>query len=333
MNSKLCEACKQKTFEIIENADDPNQPYKLCEECHKRLGKYSLRPIEWYNLASIHGPAKFLLHDDFYDENGTATLQEVEVIIRSGLVAPGLKEVARDLQELLSFATTKYFLNNEIFDALKRFDKAEILKLLRDRVSKLPNMHIEAQAYEICANVVNKEAEEWIRERWKRESILLFPLAQASASCLPHEEGYNLVINHLKRLSEKEIPAASAALSWFRTESVLDWIEERVSSPISTYWGPLAALSNLTWARVEKWLDMGRPYNFLALDALKACWNYNTGLLMRFTPHLLQPDSIDKMTEKLLSHRQLDPVPRVRQNVDSIINNWGRICMHTSREY
>jgi hypothetical protein len=295
------------------------------------LESLSLLPIEWYNLATIHSPEKFYLHDDFYDDDGTATQPNEDVGVTTNSKAPTLREVADNLENLLDFANTRYFLREDIINALGRFDKTEVLNSLVNRVSTIPNYLIETRAYEICARVIGKEAEEWIRTRWNMEDVLLFPLAEATAACLPLDEGYNLVLSRLKKVTEKELPQASGALLWFRYEKALDWIEEKVSSPISSYWGQIAALSQLTWERVEKWLDMGRPHSFLALDALNACWNYNTLVLKRFEPKLLQPDSIENMTSRLFNYKKLDSVPRVLQKVDSIINNWGKICIQESK--
>lgn len=46
-----CQGYNIRPIEVIEKWDDKIQPYELCKKCHKRLIAYSLRPIEWYNLA------------------------------------------------------------------------------------------------------------------------------------------------------------------------------------------------------------------------------------------------------------------------------------------
>ncbi|WHX73582.1 hypothetical protein QNH25_09500 [Bacillus safensis] len=61
----LCEACQKNEMNVVEASDEPQQPFQLCQQCHERLLTYSLRPIEWYNLAVLHSPKQFLLHDDF----------------------------------------------------------------------------------------------------------------------------------------------------------------------------------------------------------------------------------------------------------------------------
>lgn len=93
----FCQACKIKQTEVIEKCDDENQPYELCKECHSRLLNYALRPIEWYNLASIHTYNKFLLHDDFYDDDGTATQPEEEIKNAEDYKAPLLTEIKADI--------------------------------------------------------------------------------------------------------------------------------------------------------------------------------------------------------------------------------------------
>jgi hypothetical protein len=328
MTNNLCEACRQKPIEIIESADDQKQPYRLCKQCHNHLKSYSLSPIEWYNLASIHGPDKHLLHDDLYDEDGTALQPEKLIEITPNSLAPTLGQVEDDLERLLDFATTRYFLEETILDALRNFNKLSILNCLRLRVSTMYNYHFEGLAYEICARIVGKVAEEFIRERWEKDSPLLFSLAEATAACLPFNEGFNLVLNRLKGLSEREIPTASLALAWFKNELTLYWIEENANIySLSGSFGRLAAVSQLTWSRVEKWLDKGRPLSFIALDALNSCWNYEYDLLLkRLTPRLLNPEIVQNMTNKLLAYKEIDSVPKVRQNVNSIITNWGKIC-------
>ena len=62
---ELCEACKHDPVYKIEESDEANQPYKLCNQCHERLISLSLHPKEWYHLVMIHSPYKYYLHDSF----------------------------------------------------------------------------------------------------------------------------------------------------------------------------------------------------------------------------------------------------------------------------
>ena len=89
--------------------------------------------------------------------------------------------------------------------------------------------------------------------------------------------------------------------------------------------GRLAAVSNLKWERVVKWLTSGRPLSLVALDALIACWHYNTPILIRFAPKLLEPAPVDEMNATLDDYLDRDPVPRVRKAVLAIRVNWEHI--------
>jgi hypothetical protein len=67
-----CQATKTEPAEVEVESHSPDGPYRLCKVAADRLKSLSLRPLEWFNLAAIHGPLEFYLHDDFYDEDGTA---------------------------------------------------------------------------------------------------------------------------------------------------------------------------------------------------------------------------------------------------------------------
>lgn len=67
----ICQACRRHPVETVLDNEQPDQPYRLCLACARRIEMLSLRPLEWFNLAAIHGPAKYLLHDDFYYDSGT----------------------------------------------------------------------------------------------------------------------------------------------------------------------------------------------------------------------------------------------------------------------
>ena len=55
-----CEACRIAPMECSVNWDDQEQPYLLCQQCSQRLLTYSLRPLEWFRLAAVHGPSAIL---------------------------------------------------------------------------------------------------------------------------------------------------------------------------------------------------------------------------------------------------------------------------------
>jgi len=327
-SSDQCEACHDALIECIIDSDEPEQPYRLCQQCAHRLVTLSLRPLEWFRLAAIHGPSQFHLHDDFYFFNGIAQAPREEVLAPELFPAPILEQAAENLNTLIDYAMTRQHLalEEDVLDALRQRNKQLLLGTLQKRVAKTFTAEIESQAYEICANVIGKEAEHWIRSRWNvYRSEAFFALAAASAACLPFSEGFIRVVQELEKMSQKELRTCCSVLGFFRTEKTLNWLETHVSPPIMDPWGRLAAVSNLSWTRVANWLDQGRPLSLVALDALKACWRYDTLLLHKFAPKLLEPDTQEKMTAKLQQYAATDPVPRVRQNVTAIISHWDVI--------
>lgn len=62
-----CEVCGKPGGEVV---DFPDRMY-LCAEETKDLLLHRLRPEQWRILHRAH-PGAFLLHDDYYDDDGTA---------------------------------------------------------------------------------------------------------------------------------------------------------------------------------------------------------------------------------------------------------------------
>jgi hypothetical protein len=91
-----------------------------------------------------------------------------------------------------------------------------------ERRVKTPNVDIESRAYEMAATVLESAAENWIRERWNTfpKGKVLFRLAQASASCLPPEEGFGRVVDALHTIPQKELAHMCIILSWFRSVEI-----------------------------------------------------------------------------------------------------------------
>jgi hypothetical protein len=75
-----------------------------------KLLERGLRPVEWYNLARHHSWNQFLLHDDFYDEDGTATQPETPILDAGNYPAPSLKSVAHSPELLLDYSITRWSL-------------------------------------------------------------------------------------------------------------------------------------------------------------------------------------------------------------------------------
>jgi hypothetical protein len=71
----LCQACKDHENQVVlsDASKNPDKPYKLCQNCLGQLVNLSLTKKQYKNLLkSGHSPREFLIHDDFYDEDGKA---------------------------------------------------------------------------------------------------------------------------------------------------------------------------------------------------------------------------------------------------------------------
>jgi hypothetical protein len=289
---------------------------------------FSLRPLEWFRLAALHGPSQYYLSDDFYFDHGVAQAPREPVLSPELFPAPTLQQAAENLEVLVDYAITCYDLlfKEELLTVMRQQNKHLLLISLQRRVADTQSIEVEAKTYEICAAVVEREAEDWIRSRWQvYHPAIFFALAIASATCLPFEEGFHRVVEKLEAMPQKEMRSSCLVLAYFRTERTLDWLEAHISSPITDSWGKLAAMSQLSWKRVAMWLDQGRPLSLVALDALKACGRYETPLLKKFVPKLLEPATREAMTTKLEQYAAQDSTPRVKQNVTTIINLWNNI--------
>jgi hypothetical protein len=317
-----CEACHTAgPTSTVEASDGP--PFQVCRPCSHRLRTFSLRPWEWFNLAAIHGPEEFLLHGDFYDQDGIATAPEDRLEDPERWPAPTLDECATDLERLVAYAMTRWLLEPHVIEALRAHSPEALLGHLQDRVQNTA-LGVEARAYELCAEAVGARAGPWLRERWpRRHGPAWAPLVRAVAACLPQEEGLRLVLSAVDGRDRTHVERARS-LAWFRSELILDWMEFRVREAGTGDWGRLAAASGLSWSRARSWLDRGRPLSLVALDAMWRQLRPDTPLLARLAPALLGAAPLDDMISTLRAHTRRDTAPRVRSAVEAIVREWTR---------
>lgn len=98
-----CEACRVRPAEFVDDTDDQAQPYRVCFACDGRLQSLSLRPLEWFNPASLHGNDKFLLHDNFYYPHSTAQQPKEKVVSPKLFPFPKIEQVQDDLERLMDY--------------------------------------------------------------------------------------------------------------------------------------------------------------------------------------------------------------------------------------
>lgn len=323
----ICESCRTKLVEALEQPDEGLQPYRLCSQCHDRLINYALRPLEFFNLAAIHGHG-YYLHDDFYDYGtGEATQPEIDVEEPEKFPFPDLQLIRTDLEKLIDYACVHYDISNEVAQLLKGFEKKAVLDYL---IFKLEyNRGINYKAYEIAANILGLYAADWIREEWnkrKENEFLIF--APALAASLPFDEAFNIIKSEIELSDEGSFADNSSALLYFQNSTNLQWIEKvkaRIIN-VSSEWGVLAAASKFDWQTAKKWLEEGRPLSLIALDALLYCTTIgdrrNQALwLIEHPPTLLNPAKPEEIANTLTIYLEKDSVPRTKNAVRQITNN------------
>jgi hypothetical protein len=321
MVREICEACRTAPVEQVVT-QYVDEPFHLCAGCARRAAAYALRPLEWFNLAAKHGIGEFLLHDDFYDEDGAAIQPQMEVEHAELFPAPTLDDVGRDLERLIDYALTRWRLTLTDLAPFQHHTPNQILSALERRFAATRSSEIRGCVFELCARVLERGAETFIRGAVKDGNPYSHDLIAALAKCLPPEEGFQIALDLLRDVRAQDLPRAACSLATFRTAAALDWIEDQVASPdavLTEGWGRLAAMSRLTWERVEAWLNAGRPLSLVALDALNSCWNYNTPQLREWRPKLIEAPGTELMRKRLEQHQALDDAPRVTRSIGAIL--------------
>jgi hypothetical protein len=169
------------------DGDDP--PYLICTACAERVRTLTLRPREWFRLAARHGPERFELHSDFYDDDGTAWQPSAPVDHPELHPFPSSDECARSLPLALDVAYAKWRLPAELVGLLARAPE-ETLALLETTTTERPVDDLRCTALKVAARAVCPLAADWVRGHWDPlNRVLLFSLSQASAACLPSGEG------------------------------------------------------------------------------------------------------------------------------------------------
>ena len=321
----LCQACRRALVTEEVRDDAPLEPYRVCRECANRLRCRALRPIEWFNLAASHGWGKFILHDDFYDQDGSASQPDMDNYATEGKHAPTLEMCAGSLERLIDYCITRWRLGRKEFEAFRSFPTSAVLAALEAR-AEAGNCQVWETMVELCANVVGSSAAPWVRAQLDRacRDGALFAWAEAAAKCLPDSEGLHNTIDALRAFHGRDLQKKMSALSWFRAPEVLDWIETHVPrQDVTASWGQLASLSDLHWSRVQHWLVSGRPLSLVALDALESCIprQNQARILTMLNPKLKGCSDRAIVKRALRTYETEDSAPRIAAKCNFIIQH------------
>ena len=311
-----CQACECAPVDVAEPSDNRKYPYHLCEPCHKRLLSYSLRPNEWYNLAKRFGCWQFLLHDDFYDDDGKAAQPEEEFEFESSFAAPTLTDVSYDLNRTIDHIFTLWHPSEDYFEVLKSFPKDQLIIALEAKLATSPNNSYGASLFDICGEVLKDEGSDLVRSGWKiKDSIDFVSLAFATTQCLPKKEGFQLIDKELQAMPLQNKRDCCFVLSYYKSPQVFEWLEDNIQSPITETWGRVAACTGADWTILLRWLDGGRPLSLVALDCMKSCIHYDTPFTKKLKPSVSGEISSIELQAALKEYLKKDSVPRVEKAV------------------
>jgi hypothetical protein len=323
-----CQATKTEDATVELPSQSPDGPYRLSAEAAIRLEKRSLRPLEWFNLALIHGPFEFHLHDDFYDDNGNAHQPVDEVHDADRFPCPTLSQCASDLQRLLDFALTRWQFTPPLLNAAAVHSDL-LIAAVPQRFTQTRNPWIHQRLVELASNVLGLRAGQWFRDVFVGADVyqrLLF--LHLGHKCVPNIEGRRLAEESLAALLPRELAGWCIVLAHFRDTRVLDWIEENISEPLTCQWGHTAAASHIDSNRVLKWLESGRPLSLVALDALAACTGPGpdqSKVIQQIRPRLDSNVPTLRVAEALTANVSRDNSPRIRKMTEYVLGNLEKI--------
>lgn len=142
------------------------------------------------------------------------------------------------------------------------------------------------------------------------------------------KKAFQLITSELKDCENLYLTECMTPLNLLKYEPVLDWVEQNVQrvKNVTQDWGHLCASSNFTWKRAEKWLEMGRPWSLVALDATIFCTTLGERLnqspwMRELRPQLKDDPKPDTIAQRLKNYLDIDNVPRTRNKVNQIIND------------
>lgn len=325
----ICQATRTEPATITVPSQSPDGPYHLCVSAAERLNDFALRPMEWFNLAAIHGPFEFLLHDDFYTEDGHADQPKRAVVDAEKFPCPTLQECAPDALRLLDFAITRWWLEDDVVREFQRHDGA-LLELIAGRFDRTKNGFIQCRLAAIAGRALGQRAAEWFRRVTAGMSVEdRLAMLNAGYACLPPMDGIEAAKQALACVPAARLFSECLLLARFRDASVLDWMESNVQDPLTHQWGDLAAASGLDWDRAARWLKGGRPLSLVALDALIVCAGPQRNqamLIQRMDLRLQNAPSARTLETAVTEYAKHDKVLRVERAVAQILKSLGSIC-------
>jgi hypothetical protein len=279
-------------------------------------------------LAGTYGWWQYLLHDDFYEDDGTASQPADDVEAAELHPCPTLPQVSNDCDRLLDYTTTRWRIEDQLAAAWCQLPATDVRRVVAGRFSNAPNSGARSACLDVLAIALKSSACDFVAEVWQKnkDRVDISSLFRATAACMPIDQGFQLASNLVEELDGRERRHAMVALSYFQSPRALQWIERHAAEPTTEDWGNLAAASCLSWSEVLSWLTRGRPFSLIAIDALRAIADPKTPLLRAMSPALLTPPTADDFMRAIAAYEVQDPVPRVRQRIETLKAAMHKLC-------
>jgi hypothetical protein len=268
-----------------------------------------------------------LLSEEYYNEkDGTALKPEDEVVDAESLSCPTFDEVVTSPERLLTYILTRshihknevfatWYIHKDLVSAMQRHSPDALRSVFSQRLTVVRNTDSIRAIFHLIGLTLGTKGAALVRDNWERfvSTHAFSGLAFAASRCLPLEEGHAKVTDILSRMDCRDRYINKGLLTFFETQLNLDWLEENAHSPVDISWGSLAASSQFDWERAKKWLSLGRPLSLVALDALHLC------ACSSRKPPLLNPPSSTEFISTLEDYLSKDNVPRVREQVSTLL--------------
>ena len=148
------------------------------------------------------------------------------------------------------------------------------------------------------------------------------------AKSIDKDKAFFIISQEIDTCEDRYLNEYITALNFVRNDKTLDWIEKNIhrTNNIGLNWGHLAASSNLSWDKANKWLTSGRPLSLVALDGIMFCTTIGERLNQSLWMRQIQPKLVDNPKPEVIANRLqeyllIDNVHRVKTIIDKIIDN------------
>ncbi|MEK6702929.1 MAG: hypothetical protein AABZ53_11740 [Planctomycetota bacterium] len=268
----------------------------------------------------IHSAHEFLLHDDFYDDDGAADQPEASVVDAHLFPSPRLIDVRHSLSLLMDYCQSRHILREPELKAFGAFDPEFVHTEIERRLALPKFMHFQSDYVEIAAANPSKRTLTWYRGLLNHQSRDgLYVLLHAGSGLLPAGE----VFDHGVR-GAASAPIAlrrdwASTLAKTRDPRFFAWLESNLSEPITSTWGWSAAVAGVEWPQLQEWLARGRPLSLVAIDALHRYFVWPPKPLIVVPGSLRSEQARLDIGAVLRDYAMRDPVHRVHSLTASIL--------------